>query len=150
MIRHAGLLSNLYNLYIYISMTYKKTKAIIGDKSKNLVIFNILRNFWCGRNRTMWAFWKGQRPGFANALQPNKTQAGLNWGGRLTWTHKGKACQCKTGIKLLSGRVFKIDTGWKWEFSFLIWSPPKLRQNPSTITAAVKNVFLFVCLFLLI
>lgn len=37
-------------------MTYKKTKAIIGDKSKNLVIFNILRNFWCGRNRTMWAF----------------------------------------------------------------------------------------------
>lgn len=77
-------------------------------------------------------------------FQPSKTQGGFNQGGHLTLTHKGKACQCKTGTKLLSGKVFKIDTGRKREFSFLIWSPPNVRQNPSTLTAAVKNGFLLI------
>lgn len=51
-------------------------------------------------------------------------------------------------IKLLAGAGdwggIKTDAGWKREFSFLIWSPPTLRQNPSILISAGKN---FSCLF---
>lgn len=61
-------------------------------------------------------------------------------GGYLTLTHKGKVCQCKIWTKLLSGKkVLKTDTGWKKEFSFLVWSPPNLRQNSLILISAVKT-----------
>lgn len=44
-------------------------------------------------------------------------------------------------LNCFQGKKKKFDSGWKRGFSFLVWSPPNLRQNPSTEIFAVKKTF---------